>query len=238
MTFNGPDTLPLSLLEKLNVSVAETCKDSHDFTYAYFKLYEPMLSSSIEDIINDWNTEQLSDDVKVRLHPFHGEEKIVAIVEDEDNAPSHFILKKIDQQHTEHVFDRPTSYHYWRTGLNSTKKRKASDESGDDDSSVHDLEISELNDKPDKYARKSKEDLKILLSTRDEWIHEKNRKIESLLVEIKSKEVEIAKIEEKLRAKDDVIKNRDEIIKAKDEVIKAKDEVIRTKDQLIMHLRV
>jgi len=236
MTFNGPGTLPPSLLEKLNAYTAETCKDSHGFTYAYFKIYEPMLSASIEDIINDWNLEHLSDDDKIRFHPFYGEEKIVALVNDDD--PKHFILKKIDEQETEHICQRPSTYHRWFKYDESNKKRKASEDSDDDDSSVHDLEISELNDKQDKYAKKSREDLKVLLSTRDDWIHEKNRKIESLLVEIKSREIEIAKIEEKLRAKDDVIKNRDEIIKVKDEIIKAKDEVTRAKDQLIMHLRV
>jgi hypothetical protein len=236
MTFNGPDTLPPSLLEKLNAYTAETCKDSHGFTYAYFKINEPMLSTSIEDIISDWNIEHMSEDDKIRFHPFYGEEKIVPIADDDD--PKHFILKKIDEQETEHIFQRPSTYHRWYKLDESNKKRKASEDSDNDDSSVHDLEISELNDKPDKYAKKTREDLKVLLFTRDDWIHEKNRKIESLLVEIKSREIEIAKIEEKLRAKDDVIKNRDEIIKVKDEIIKAKDEVTRAKDQLIMHMRV
>jgi len=199
-TYNGPD-LPSSLLEMLNVTYLETCKDSHGFMYASIQLSECMLSGAVEDVINDWNLEQPSDDTKIRLHPFHEEETIVAINGD------HFITKKIDEQETEHICDRPSTYHRW-----VNRKRKASDE--DSDETI------------DKYAGKSQKELKTLLSARDEWIHEKNSKIDALLEEIKSHDAELAKIEEKLRSKDDIVKAKDEVIKAKDQVIKAKDDVI------------
>jgi hypothetical protein len=228
MTYNGPEPHP-NLLAKLNAYVAESCKDTHGFTYATFKIFEPMLSGAVEDVINDWNLEQQSDDDKIRLHPFHSEEKIVALAN--DFAIEHFIVKKIDEQDTEDLCGRPSTFHRWRKG---DKKRKASEDS-DDESSLEDL-VRDLSEPTDKYTGKSKKELKTLLSARDDWMNEKNSKIESLREEIKSNEVEIARIEEKLRSKDDVIKGKDDSLMSKDEVIRTKDQVIKAKDQTIMNL--
>jgi len=228
MTYNGPDTLPRGLLLKLVAYTAETCKDSHGFVYACFKTEDYMSSGAVEDIINDWNLEQQSDDDKIRLHPFHSEEKIVAILED----PNHFILKKIDEQETEHILQHPSTYHRWFKSDESDKKRKASDDSDDESVDLASL----ICETTDKYAGKSNKELKTLLSARDDWMNEKNGKIDSLLAEIKSNEVEIARIEEKLRSKDDVIKGKNELLDAKEEMCRIKDQVIKAKDQTIMNL--